>query len=261
MKRSNLLPVSKGFTLVELLVVVVIIIILSALGFQGYRMARVRANQVVSTANLRQLCAANLLYAAEHLTYCLAGDPGNYTRWHGARSSLQGKFDPTQGYLSEYLGESRSIGMCPEFKDHLTDGESWEDGSGGYGYNSVYLGGYLESDNDGNPVPQRPANVRNPARTLMFATTAAAVAKGVQEYPFADPPRDATRRGRLGRKLQPSVHFRFNGRALIAWCDGHVSEVSGRVNSKTNYFGGDNEGEKIGFCGPAANNGWWNPEN
>lgn len=250
-------PRSNGFTLVELLVVIAIVAVLAMLSVLGFQAARLRANQTVSTENLRQLAAANLLYVADRQTYCPASDQSNKIRWHGARTSTKQKFDPEKGYLSPYLGLSRSVGMCPEFKRHLSGSSSFENGSGGYGYNSTYIGGLPE-----NPVrPNRPANVANPARTLMFATTAFAVSDGVQEYPFADPPRSVDVDWQLDRVMQPSVHFRFNGRALVAWCDGHISEELPSVKSSTNYYGGSNDSSNIGFCGPAENNGWWNPRN
>ena len=258
MRKNAHHPSNCGFTLVELLVVIVIIVTLAALGFQGYRAARMRANQAASTANLRQLAAANLLYAADHQTYCPTDlDGHNLVRWHGARTSITGKFDPTKGLLSEYLGDSRSVGICPEFKEDLTGSESWEDGSGGYGYNTIYIGGLPEDLNR----PNRPASVNNPARTLMFATTAIAKAGGLQQYASADPPKEVYASWRLGGAMQPSVHFRFNGRALIAWCDGHVSEERSQGKAEKNVYGGDNELGKMGFCGPAENNGWWNPRN
>lgn len=248
----------RGFTLVELLVVIVIIATLGTLGFTGYRAARIHANQAASTANLRQLVAANLLYASEFQTYCPADlDGHNLVRWHGARTSLTGKFDPTKGLLAEYLGESRTVGVCPEFKEDLSGSSSWEDGSGGYGYNSAYIGGLPEDWTR----PNRPVNVNNPARTLMFATTAIAKAGGLQEYATADPPKEVYPSWRLGSALQPTIHFRFNSRALIAWCDGHISEERSLGKSDKNVYGGDNVKEKMGFCGPAENNGWWNPRN
>ena len=249
-------PARRGFTLVELLVVIVIIVTLAALGFQGYRAARMRANQTVSTANLRQLAAANLLYVADHSTYAPAGDAPNLIRWHGGRTRVGSKFDPAKGYLSEYLGESRTVGLCPEFKEHLSGKSSWEDGSGGYGYNDTYIGG-LPQDAF---APNRPANVSNPARTLMFATTALSKADGLQEYASAAPPKEVDSNWRIRGSMQPSVHFRFNGRALIAWCDGHVTEERSNGKAEKNVYGGDN-GKSIGFCGPAENNGWWNPRN
>ena len=246
-----------GFTLVELLVVIVIVASIAALSFQGFQIARLHANQAVSAANLRQLAAANLMYAADNQTYCPATDVPNKKRWHGARTSTKEKFDPEKGYLSEYLGLSHSVGICPEFLRHLSGSASFETGSGGYGYNAIYIGGLPE-----NPFkPNRPVNVSNPTRTLMFATTALAKSDGVQEYPFADPPQGVDVDWQPTGTLQPSVHFRFNGSALIAWCDGHVSEERPVGGAKTNFYGGDNKAAKIGFCGPTENNGWWNPRN
>ncbi len=244
-----------GFTLVELLVVVALIAGLASIAVMGFQNARLRANQTVSTNNLRQLATANLLYAADFQTYAPATERTNKIRWHGARTSSRAKFDPENGYLSDYLGKSRTVSVCPEFKRFLTDGESFENGSGGYGYNSIYIGGTPE-----NPFkPNRPANVPDPSSTLMFATTAFAVADGLQEYPFADPPRSVGMDWQLAAPLQPSVHFRFNGRALIAWCDGHVTEERSNQTSPTNFYGGSNKSSHIGFCGPKAENGWWNP--
>lgn len=248
--------------MVELLVTLAIITVLATLGFQGYRSARLRANEAVSTANLRQLAAANLLYAADHFTYSPASDRFNRIRWHGGRAKGRSKFDPAKGYLSEYLGGSGRVGVCPEFLRHLSGTNSWEDGSGGYGYNAVYLGGYLNYDDSGNPVPQRPGNVGKPERTLMFATTALSKAEGIQEYPFAEAPKFVDSEGNItGEASQASIHFRFNGRALVAWCDGHISSERSQGEAQKNVYGGNNKEANIGFCGPTANNGWWNPEN
>lgn len=247
----------RGFTLVEILVTLTIVAVLGSIGFRGFKSAQMRANQAVSAGNLRQLAAANLLYSVDHGTYCPAGDRRNLIRWHGGRTAISGTFDPAEGYLAEYLGESRQVGICPQFKDHLSGADSWENGSGGYGYNSMYIGG-LPQDAF---TPNRPAAVNNPARTLMFATTALSKSSGVQEYASADPPREVFSSWRLGGQLQPSIHFRFNGKALVAWCDGHVTVETEMEKSSTNFYGGNNEKENIGFCGPSRDNGWWNPRN
>jgi prepilin-type N-terminal cleavage/methylation domain-containing protein/prepilin-type processing-associated H-X9-DG protein len=249
---------SPAFTLVEVLVVIVMVGVLSAVTLQGLRMARIQANKAVSSGNLRQLAAANLLYAADHQTYCPTDLNGrNLIRWHGGRSAISAPFDPAMGLLAEYLGTSRQIGMCPQLERMIDASAFNESGAGGYGYNDTYIGGipseYLKAN--------RPANVSNPTQTLMFATTAFAVAGGVQEYTSAAPPSEVDTNWRLRGALQPSVHFRFNGKALIAWCDGHVTEEIPSGKSSTNFYGGDNDTADIGFCGPAENNGWWNPRN
>ena len=262
MNRPPAIRIDRGFTLVELLVIIVLIAALSALAFQGLSAARTQADKAVSAGNLRQLAAANLLYAADHLTYCPADLNGrNLTLWHGARPSISTPFDPEKGLLSEYLGQSRQIGKCPQLEHMINASAFNERNGGGYGYNDVYIGGNNNYDSQGNAIPNRPANVTSPQRTLMFATTALAVSGGIQEYPFAEPFREVDSNGRLGASYQPSIHFRFNGRALIAWCDGHVSEELPTGKAETNFYGGSNKTSKIAFCGPAENNGWWNPKN
>lgn len=248
---------SRGFTLMETLIVIAIILGVSVIGFQGLKAGRLRANQAVSASNLRQLAAANLLYASDFQTYSPAGEPKNRIRWHGGRTSAGGPFDPEKGFLAEYLGLSRRVGICPEFSRHLSGESSFENGSGGYGYNATYIGGMPGASFQ----PNRPANVGNPGRTLMFATTAFAKGDGLQEYPFAEPRQAVNPRWETTGALQPSVHFRFNSKALVGWCDGHVTEESPTEKSSINFYGGDNATANIGFCGPTENNGWWNPRN
>jgi prepilin-type N-terminal cleavage/methylation domain-containing protein len=245
----------RGFTLVEVMVSIVIVTVLTASAWSLSRRAIQAAQLAESTSNLRQLASANAGYIADHRRYAPATDERNLTRWHGGRSSRKGHFDPTAGFLSPYLGGSRQIGFCPRLLDMIDDPESWESGSGGYGYNATYLGGTPE-----NPYrPNVPANVRNAATTLMFATTALAKSEGLQEYPFAEPRQWVDPNGKLAGRLQPSVHFRFSGKALIAWCDGSVSATIMTEGSQLNYYGGSNEESGIGFPGPDQENGWWNP--
>jgi len=245
----------KGFTLVELLVCVAIVGTLSAVVFQLAGSARMRANQVGSTTNLRSLVVANMGYVADFGTYCPAQEKTNKVRWHGGRAGSNARFDPARGFLSPYFGKSDRVGVCPQFRDHVEGGASFENGSGGYGYNAVYIGG-----TPADPfIPEKPANVKDPARTLMFATTALAKKGGLQEYPFAEPRRAVDPDGSLAHPLQPSLHFRFGGHALIAWCDGRISAEKMDDSSSDNYYGGSNKESGIGFCGPPDGNGWWNP--
>lgn len=245
---------ARGWTIVELLVSVAIIATLVALSFGISRSLRDCGLQAQSTANLRSLCVANQGYLADHGTYCPASDPRNLVRWHGARTSARGAFDPTKGYLADYLGKDRRVIHCPLFVDMIAAG-SWELGSGGYGYNATYIGGTPAK-------PFQPATagaVLQPTSTIMFATTALAVGSGLQEYPFAEPYRWVDPNGNLQSPLQPSIHFRFRGKALLGWCDGRVTAETPAEFSNLNHYGGDNRKAGIGFPGPSDNNGWFNP--
>ncbi|MCE9608657.1 MAG: prepilin-type N-terminal cleavage/methylation domain-containing protein [Chthoniobacter sp.] len=252
-----------AFTLIELLVVIAIIAILAALLFPAFRHARLQSLAVSSSQNLRSLVAANLAYAADQGCYAPADDKKNNRRWHGARTSAGGKFDPTKGFLAPYLGQSAAVTKCPLFTKMIAGKGSFEDGTGGYGYNASYIGGTPGGawNADGTRVSARPAQVLHPAQTLMFATTAYAVVDGIQEYPFVEPPFWDFGTGASGSRPSPSLHFRFNGKALVGWCDGHSSmETKVSRADGENPHGGNPEAQNLGWFGSDENNGFWNPD-
>ena len=252
---------NRAFSLAELLVVVAIIATLAAIILPVFRIVKLRGYAVQSGHNLQQLVIANLNYATDHGCYAPADDRWNNRRWHGARSSAGGKFDPTKGFLADYLGASQRVGICPLFQDMVQGAGSFEDGSGGYGYNAAYIGGTPVGDfgADGNRISARPVQVTRPSATLMFASSAYAVPGGVQEYPFADPPFWDFGDGPSGIRPSPTVHFRFQGRALVAWCDGHqtMEALQARAAGE-NPHGGLADEENLGWFGPDENNGFWN---
>ena len=255
LRRSNTPNHSgRGITLLEVMVVLVLVLLLTGAVWTVAHKGLAHAQMAQSTSNLRQLALANEGYVIDHGTYAPATDRANLKRWHGARSSSKKDFDPAEGYLAPYLGESREVGFCPRLEQMISDPGSWESGAGGYGYNAAYIGGTPRSPFK----PNRPANVRS-SRTIMFATTAFAKSDGLQEYPFAEPYQWVDPNGNPGGDLQPSVHFRFNNRALLCWCDGTVTTADMETSSDTNYYGGSNEEHNIGFPGPEKNNGWFNP--
>ena len=248
---------SRGFTLVEMLVVFALIALLLGIAIPVYSRIVTSGRIAASASNLTQLAAANLTYAADNDGYyCPAQDKRNLVRWHGARTSTSSPFDPTKGYLSKYLGNEGRVKTDPLFVQYLKGSKSFEDGSGGYGYNEIYVGGTPQNSFQPNLISQVPAA----ARTVMFATTALAVGNGAQEYPFCEPPFWDFGNGPSGFRPTPSVHFRANGKALVAWCDGHVTAES-KVDRPdgSNPYGGDAEAQNLGWFGPDTNNGYWNP--
>lgn len=246
-----------GFTLLELLAVMAIIAIVSVLVFSGLKSGRETAAASKCLGNLRFLAEANGRYAAEHDgQYCPAQEKSNMVRWHGSREAADAKFDPAQGPLAPYLGRDGRVKECPSFQHYLSGKDSFENGSGGYGYNAVYIGGTPRDKWSG----ERVSNVTRPERTLMFADTALARGDGLQEYPYAEPYQWVAPNGRLAGALSPSVHFRHRGKANVVWCDGHATpEAPGRMGNQTNYYGGDEGKHSLGWVGPEQENGWWNP--
>jgi len=246
----------KAFTVVELLVTVTIIGLLGALTLPIVHHALVSGRISQSMNNLRQLVNANLSYSVDHDgTLCPAQNSSNTVRWHGARSSPSERFDPTEGFLSPYLGKDHRVNVCPLFEDAIDDLSSFELGTGGYGYNAAYLGG--------TPATlfrsERLVNVERLSSTVMFTTTALAKAGGLQEYPYTEPYRWVLQDGSLAGPLQPSTHFRAKGKAIIAWCDGRISLEEPDRFDGPNFYGGSNEEDQIGWFGPDEENGYWNP--
>ena len=250
-RRSTLL----AFTLTELLVVVTVMSMLSALTLSVTGRVRSAGEAAVCTTHLRHLAAANLAFAADHDgQFCPAQDFRNLVRWHGARPSESEPFDPAGGFLSPYLGNDGRVGRCPTLRRVTCGAGSFETGAGGYGYNATYVGGTPDSQFSA----ARAGSITHPGRTVMFADTAFPVGDGLQEYPYAEPFRHAGPGGKLYQPADPSVHFRHNGRAHVAWCDGRVTTESASRLGGQNTYGGNGEASRIGWLGPEPNNGYWN---
>jgi prepilin-type N-terminal cleavage/methylation domain-containing protein/prepilin-type processing-associated H-X9-DG protein len=255
---------NRGFTLIEVLITMSIISILGMLAYKSGKSMILSARITQSMANLRSLAVANAEYQSDYGVFCPADDQYNLRRWHGARTSADGKFDPADGFLAPYLGKSRSVGICPLFKSMVEDDVSFESGTGGYGYNAAYVGGRPDGSYDRSTklrLSERMANIFDPAKTVMFTTTAYARASGLQEYPNCEPPFWDFGSGPSSERPNPTVHFRANGKALVAWCDGHVSAESDNNDSNhgENPHGGDSHKFALGWFGPEDENGYWNP--
>ncbi len=252
----------------ELISVIGILGLLAALTIPVGQKARGQAHQSACVSNLRQLVAANYMYAADHGGYFSpASTVNNLTRWHGRRTAASRPYDPRCGYLSPYFnggegptGAPRSLSFdkddpyagtgreleCRAFESYQKSSSSFEKGAGCYGYNAAYIGGSM--GDMFNPTSSSLLN--DPAHTVMFADTAFASGSSVQEYPFAEPFYSVNADGSLGMGLTPSVHFRHDGKANVAWADGHVtSEEPSRLQNKKH---------NIGWIGKSEDNGVWN---
>ena len=245
-----------AFTLVEVMLTVTILALLALGSLALYRYSVLRAGIKISSDNLHQLAIANLGYATENGGWlCPAQDERNLKRWHGGRDSVDSDFEPDKGFLSPYIGSDKRLETCPLLKKVLTGGKSFEDGAGGYGYNAAYIGG--QPGNTYQPLAL--LDITAPGRTLMFATTALSKEAGLQEYPFVEPYYAPADDGGKLYDLQPSLHFRANGKAIIAWADAHITLEEPSDKKGNNYYGGDNKKDNLGWFGPEEENGYWNP--
>jgi prepilin-type processing-associated H-X9-DG protein len=236
--------------------VVAVIGILLALIFAAIPALRAQADSTHCASNLRQLVAANFAYAGDNGgQFVPAQEKSNLVRWHGTRGSVSDRFDAGQGPLTPYLGRDGRVKLCPALRRILTRGESFEEGTGGYGYNAAYIGGTPASP----WIPERVGNLEHPIRTVMFSDTAFPRAGGLQEYAYCEPWQQERPRDRFRGRLNASVHFRHGGKANVAWCDGHVSAEPPSQLDKGNAYGGDAEKWKIGWFGPSERNGYWRP--
>ena len=267
-KRNQLKLRMPGFTLVELLVVIGIIAVLLSVLVPSLARAKRQCKAVICRSNLRQLVLSNLGYAFENNSQFTLAAPDIFTgenlkRWHGVRDDLNSLFDPTRSPLSDYLGDGQ-VKQCPQ-KIDFRNGDPWdwdfEQGCGGYGYNMTYIGSRVwesyTADNCARPM--RESEVGSPVSTVMFADTAMAKLDGGQpyylEYSFAEPyyfvvggqPEPSW------GQPSPSIHFRHNDRANVAWSDGHVTEEEVALEESLNVYGVKSSDMKIGWFAPLDN--------
>jgi len=260
----------RGFTLIEAVAVVGIVCFLFAILSSAMRGGLSSARQMQCVANLRQLVGANYLYANDNGGFFApASSRNNNTRWHGQRKSCNAPYDSRMGYLSPYFCQGEGITgtpnppnyytddplrgtgrelECKEFLSYSLNAGSFEKGAGCYGYNATYIGGSEGSMFRGTHMD----TLTDPSRTIMFADTAFSWggSGSIQEYPFAEPFRSVRADGSLGDGLIPSIHFRHNGKANIAWADGHVTcEEPSELYS---------DSLDVGWIGDRYNNGPWN---
>ncbi len=224
---------SKAFTLVELLVVISIIALLMGILMPVLNISKAKSKQVLCQSNLRQLVLANIAYAGQNDSCYVPAALDIYTvnrhRWYGVRKNTSEAFDRSKGPLASYLGgEEIKCGQKVNFKKLPPSESVFDQGSGGYGYNMIYIGsriwmnGYEEQS---CKTTAKDTQIAKPAGTLMFADTAMAKpGHEYIEYSFAEPRYFVVNRGPVNMwSPSPSIHFRHRNAANVGWADGHVS--------------------------------------
>ena len=272
MKEKKEKESRSAFSLIELLTAIAVLAILASMILHVVGNIRERAMTSKSMANIRQLVTANYACVAETGRFAKSENLADSKRWHGKKVS--GEWVGYGGYLTDYLGEDRQVRKCPVFEQILKEdeGAQFDEGTGGYGYNSVYLGndplyrgetggsaGWWDVPTISQNPANRPSELIDPANTVMFTSTALVRGGGVVET-YMSAPYHSLVNSNLDETLTPTTHFRFNGKALVAWCDGHVTlEPPNDAYTGWNAYGDNNDKYRVGWFGPTDNNGYWNP--
>ncbi len=224
-----------GFTVVELLVVSAIIIILAGLGAPAVWGAYKASSLAVSANNIRQLAAGSAAYLGDHnysyWPYRASGTVGGRSGtiwWFGFESSKsmsmpegQRTISMDDGPLGPYLPRN----MVPDPSFGFTGKPfkpKYEHGYIGVGYNVLLAGtnGWVASGGK----PMRYWELTDPSQTVVFATSA-------QVNSFQKP---ATPKNPMIEEFYgfdddtakiPSVHFRHNGHAMVAYANGSAGLI------------------------------------
>ncbi|MDP0495350.1 MAG: prepilin-type N-terminal cleavage/methylation domain-containing protein [Verrucomicrobiota bacterium JB024] len=273
MKNTKETARPEGFSLIELMTVMAVLAILAMIIVSVVGNVRQQAMTSRSMSNIRELVTANYACASDTGRFAKAENKADTKRWHGKK--VGGNWVGYGGFLTEYLGQDRSIRKCPVLEQMLTtdEGDQFDEGTGGYGYNAVYLGndpgaesatssggnGWWDIPTVSETAANRPGVLIDPANTVMFTSTALVRGGGLVET-YLSAPYYSLVNSNLDEALTPTTHFRFGGKALVAWCDGHVTlEEPNDAYTGWNAYGDDNNKYRVGWFGPTDNNGYWNP--
>ncbi len=236
---------ANGFTLIELLVVIAIIATLIALLLPAVQQAREAARRTECRNNLRQLMLAlhnySDVYRGSFVPYKIddatetarqtggGGDRGTIQYWFGVVD--HGETDPNkqlnfeEGPLAPYMEANRASYQCANFGPGQVELVRFGEMASGYGYNGHYLGpgttyDYSQWPNvavSGKQATYAFRDVAQVSQTIAFADSAIYNTWSLPEPSFVEnwllePP----------SKTQPTIHFRHNGTANVAFVDGHV---------------------------------------
>ena len=226
MKRSS------GFTLMELLAALVILGILLTLCAPAATAVRRQTTLAVSASALRQLSIAAQNYLAENQGHFFRSREAlsdgvqwwfGFESYSGPKKEGQRILDKSRGPLGPYIVDS--AGRVPDFA-FTSMGASFKpkfaNGYFGFGVNTELTGG---------PTGQEPAKLRRihqlerPGRIALFATCAqinsfqapaSAARPMLEEFYFFN-----------AEDCRNTVHFRHSRKALVAFADGSLQEVTG----------------------------------
>jgi prepilin-type N-terminal cleavage/methylation domain-containing protein/prepilin-type processing-associated H-X9-DG protein len=212
-----------GFTLVELLVVIAIIAILVAISFSVFGRMRTAADKVNATQSLAQLQLANISWATDNggiyaPVWGFDGDAKLNSAWHVNRAFLECLIGSNPVRKSD-----GSIVISPNLLDPIAvraRKKGYEGYQGSFGYNGTGFEGNNVWGSPNSTVSFRVTQVVSPERSAAFITATDWIAKYGGRYLWQGA---AAVEGASGNG---KIALRHNGKALVAYYDGHVGEVT-----------------------------------
>jgi len=256
---------TRGFTLVELLVVISVIMMLTGIFLPALNRARQAGRSVVCLSNVRRLALAGTMYIDDNdgefppfrMKKSNLADTIPYVNKYGrVMPRWQWFFDHTIGPVidpSPYVispgdtfGDSDTLIMtndyfiCPSFKHSSFD--KWDIRNGSYGYNYQYLGNSRIRDVRFENFPVRQIKIQRPSETVIIADSRGAcgetgppdISHGKHSYTL-DPPKIARSVGAVNfawhsrpeHWMQHSpAETRHGGKVNVSFVDGHAEHLS-----------------------------------
>lgn len=226
-----------GFTLVEILVTITIMITLASLAMIGTKKLRASADTVTTIKRIAGLAQANALYAVDHNGKYVAA----YSFDEESKPGIPWHYNPT--FLEALIGENLSLEEAEEFEgvdglpEQVLDPTvvrakkfQWSRISASFAYNNENVpgGGW------GQPGTSRAhtiTSVKYPSESFAFITATDWIANYGGRLLWKKSPVE-------GKTSDSKIAYRHNGKAVVAYYDGHTGVISLTEMRKIDTLGG-----------------------
>ena len=228
-----------GFTLVELLVVITIILVLAALSVMGFKRMREKADVVTTVKRIRGFTEANALYATDHngkyvSVFAFDEDGQGAVQWHYNRAFLEALIGDKQE-LENYEVFEGIDGLPEQVLDPIvirSKKRFWSRISASFGYNSENMSG----GSWGQPGTARShtiSSVSYPDEACAFITATDWLVVHSGALLWENSPVE-------GKTENSKIAYRHQGKAVVAYYDGHAGLISINDMKEINRRGGVN---------------------